>query len=139
MDSLVQRSGLSARQFQRRFTAQVGLSPKLYARTIRFDAALIAHRDTPAKPWTEIVHEAGYFDHAHFVRERHALVALRQAADEILAHPRFADAAARLSIRWSGSCRRPLRHPDDGRHRRHYPEGISRRLSSCRFDVIAWA
>lgn len=74
IDALVERSGLSARHFQRRFTAQIGLSPKLYARTIRFDSALIAHRDAPEKPWTEIVHEAGYFDQAHFVRECHALV-----------------------------------------------------------------
>jgi AraC-like DNA-binding protein len=72
--SLAKRSGLSARQFQRRFTTQVGLSPKLYARTIRFDAALSAHRREPARRWTEIVHEAGYFDQAHFVRECHALV-----------------------------------------------------------------
>lgn len=74
IDSLVERSGLSARHFQRRFTTQVGLSPKLYARTIRFDAALAARRRDPARPWTEIVHEAGYFDQAHFVRECHALV-----------------------------------------------------------------
>ena len=73
IDNLVKRSDLSARQFQRRFTAEVGLSPKLYARTTRFDAALMAHRDHPSKPWTEIVHEAGYFDQAHFVRECHAL------------------------------------------------------------------
>ena len=72
--ALAERSGLSARQFQRRFTRQIGLSPKLYARTIRFDAALSAHRLEPARPWTEIVHESGYFDQAHFVRECHALV-----------------------------------------------------------------
>jgi AraC-like DNA-binding protein len=74
IDALAERSGLSARQFQRRFTTQIGLSPKLYARTIRFDAALSAHRLEPASPWTEIVHKAGYFDQAHFVRECHALV-----------------------------------------------------------------
>lgn len=74
IDSIVERSGLSARQFQRRFTAQVGLAPKLYARTVRFDTALMAHQRDPARPWTEIVHEAGYFDQAHFVRECHALV-----------------------------------------------------------------
>jgi AraC-like DNA-binding protein len=76
IDAIVERSGLSARHFQRRFSAQVGLSPKLYARTIRFDAALSAHRREPAKPWTRIVHEAGYFDQAHFVRECHALVGM---------------------------------------------------------------
>ena len=74
IDSLAERSGLSARQFQRRFTSQVGLSPKLYARTIRFDTALTAHRNEPMKPWTGIIHEAGYFDQAHFIRECHALV-----------------------------------------------------------------
>jgi AraC-like DNA-binding protein len=76
IDAIAERAGLSARHFQRRFTAQVGLSPKLYARTIRFDTALSAHRREPAKPWTQIVHEAGYFDQAHFVRECHALVGM---------------------------------------------------------------
>jgi AraC-like DNA-binding protein len=71
---LVERSGLSAGHFQRRFATQIGLSPKLYARTIRFDAALMAHRRDPSRRWTEIVHEAGYFDQAHFIRECHALV-----------------------------------------------------------------
>jgi AraC-like DNA-binding protein len=74
IDDLVKQSGLSARHFQRRFTSQVGLSPKLYARTIRFDTALTAHRNEPTKPWTKIIHEAGYFDQAHFIRECHALV-----------------------------------------------------------------
>lgn len=74
--TLAEKSGLSARQFQRRFTTQVGLPPKLYARTARFDAALTMHRNQPAKPWTRIVHEAGYFDQSHFVRECHALVGL---------------------------------------------------------------
>jgi AraC-like DNA-binding protein len=73
IDSLVEKSGLSARQFQRRFATETGLSPKVYARTIKFDTALMAHRDHPEKPWTEIVHDAGYFDQAHFVRECHAL------------------------------------------------------------------
>ena len=74
IDVLAKQSGLSSRHFQRRFTTQVGLPPKLYARTVRFDAALTAHRRHPARSWTEIAHEAGYFDQAHFVRECHALV-----------------------------------------------------------------
>jgi AraC-like DNA-binding protein len=74
IDQLVKQSGLSPRHFQRRFASQVGLSPKLYARTIRFDAALTAHRNEPMKSWTQIAHEAGYFDQAHFIRECHALV-----------------------------------------------------------------
>ncbi|MDI1265681.1 MAG: helix-turn-helix domain-containing protein [bacterium] len=76
IDSMVLKSGLSARQFQRRFTSQIGLSPKHYARTVRFDAALAAHRAEPCRPWTGIVHDAGYFDQAHFIRECHALVGI---------------------------------------------------------------
>jgi AraC-like DNA-binding protein len=52
---------------------QVGLAPKLYARTVRFDAALTARRIAPAKSWTDIVYGAGYSDQAHFVRECRAL------------------------------------------------------------------
>ena len=74
IDALIERSDLSARQFQRRFAAQVGLTPKLYARMIRFDYAMRAHRDDPSRPWTDIVHEAGYFDQAHFIRECRAMV-----------------------------------------------------------------
>jgi AraC-like DNA-binding protein len=73
---LVAASGLSARQFQRRFTAQVGMSPKLFARTIRFDRALAARRDAPNRAWTDIVHDLGYFDQAHFIRECHAFAGL---------------------------------------------------------------
>jgi AraC-like DNA-binding protein len=76
IDALVSRAGVSARHFQRRFTSQVGLSPKLYARTVRFDAALLTRHNAPAKSWTEIVHRAGYFDQAHFVRECRALAGL---------------------------------------------------------------
>lgn len=73
IDVLAERAGLGPRQFQRQFTRQVGLSPKLYARTVRFEAALTARRRVPARSWTDIVHEAGYFDQAHFVRECRAL------------------------------------------------------------------
>jgi AraC-like DNA-binding protein len=73
IDALAGQAGLGPRQFQRQFTRQVGLSPKLYARTVRFEAALTARRRAPAGSWTDIVHEAGYFDQAHFVRECRAL------------------------------------------------------------------
>jgi len=73
---LVAKSGLSTSQFQRRFTTQVGMSPKLFARTIRFDMALVARRAAPNRPWTDIIHELGYFDQAHFIRECHAFAGL---------------------------------------------------------------
>lgn len=73
---LVAKSGLSASQFQRRFAAQVGMTPKLFTRTIRFERALIARRAAPNRPWTDIIHELGYFDQAHFIRECHAFAGL---------------------------------------------------------------
>jgi AraC-like DNA-binding protein len=73
---LVAKSGLSASQFQRRFATQVGMTPKLFARTIRFDRALVARRHAPSRPWTDIIHEIGYFDQAHFIRECHAFAGL---------------------------------------------------------------
>jgi AraC-like DNA-binding protein len=69
IDNLVRRSGLSASQFQRRFASEVGMTPKLFARTIRFDAAMTAHHNAPDRSWTDIVHELGYFDQAHFIGE----------------------------------------------------------------------
>ncbi|MGY3341420.1 AraC-like DNA-binding protein [Bradyrhizobium sp. USDA 4472] len=69
IEGLVAGSGLSARQFQRRFATQTGLPPKLFARTVRFDRALAARRKEPTRSWTDIVHELGYFDQAHFIRE----------------------------------------------------------------------
>jgi AraC-like DNA-binding protein len=69
IDRLVRGSGLSASQFQRRFASDVGMTPKLFARTIRFDAAMGAHHIAPDRSWTDIVHEFGYFDQAHFIGE----------------------------------------------------------------------
>jgi AraC-like DNA-binding protein len=73
---LVRSSGFSASQFQRRFAAQVGMTPKLFARTIRFDRALVARRASPNRLWTDIIHELGYFDQAHFIRECRAFAGL---------------------------------------------------------------
>jgi AraC-like DNA-binding protein len=73
---LVAESGLSASQFQRRFATQVGMAPKLFSRTVRFDRALAARRDGSNRSWTDIVHDFGYFDQAHFIRECHAFAGL---------------------------------------------------------------
>lgn len=70
------RAGLSPRQLQRRFIEQVGLSPKLYARTVRFDAVLEARRKDPSLSWTDLAHRHGYFDQAHLLRDAHAFTGL---------------------------------------------------------------
>ena len=62
-------AGLSVRQFERRFCEQVGISPKRYARIVRFYAALSAKLAAPKRAWTDIAHEIGYYDQMHMVHE----------------------------------------------------------------------
>jgi len=52
------------------------MTPKVFARTIRFDRALVARRNAPNRLWTDIIHEFGYFDQAHFIRECRAFAGL---------------------------------------------------------------
>ena len=73
IDSLVQRSGIGARQFERRFHIQVGTQPKRFARIVRLRCALRLRREHPFQSWTEIAAEAGYVDQAHMIHEFRAL------------------------------------------------------------------
>jgi len=62
-------AGLGVRQFERRFSEQVGLPPKLFTRIVRFNAALEAKVNAPRRRWTDIAHEFGYFDQMHMIRD----------------------------------------------------------------------
>ena len=68
---LAARSGVSARQLERRFLAQIGLPPKTFARIVRFEAALRAKRRSPHLRWTDVAHDLGYHDQMHMVRDFH--------------------------------------------------------------------
>jgi AraC-like DNA-binding protein len=63
--------GLGLRQFERRFLAETGLQPKLYARIARFQSALDAKINLPTRPWIDIAHCLGYHDEMHLVRDFH--------------------------------------------------------------------
>jgi AraC-like DNA-binding protein len=60
---------LSVRQYERRFLEEVGLTPKTFARTRRFQRAFDAKRFFPQRTWLSIAHEFGYFDQMHMVRD----------------------------------------------------------------------
>ena len=62
-------SGLSPRQFERRFLAQVGVPPKLYARIIRFNAALDHKLRHPSRAWSRIATDQDYYDQMHLVHD----------------------------------------------------------------------
>lgn len=66
-------SGLSARQFRRRFTEAVGLSPKELARLRRI-RAVAAAAVMEGGSWAEAAAEHGFADQAHLVREFRSLL-----------------------------------------------------------------
>ena len=63
------RVGLSRRRFIEVFRAEVGMTPKLYCRVLRFQRALAAARATPRPLWARLAPEIGYADQSHLVRE----------------------------------------------------------------------
>ena len=69
VSAMAQASGLSTRQFERRFLIQVGLPPKFYSRIIRFNAVLNDKLRDPNRTWSHISHEYAYYDQMHFVRD----------------------------------------------------------------------
>lgn len=64
---LARECSLSQKQFERRFKAFSGFSPKLYSSIVRFEAALPTHHER-----TTFIHKAlelGYYDQAHFIND----------------------------------------------------------------------
>jgi AraC-like DNA-binding protein len=64
---------LGERQFERRFTRAVGVSPKRYARVLRFREALRLRGEERDAGWAAVAHAAGYVDQAHMIHEFKAL------------------------------------------------------------------
>jgi AraC-like DNA-binding protein len=62
-------AGLSQRQFERRFLAQVGVPPKLYGRIIRFNAALDHKLKAPGLAWSRIANDHDFYDQMHLVHD----------------------------------------------------------------------
>lgn len=60
---------LSRKQFERLFSNIVGISPKQYLKTIRFQWSLHYKHQHPATPLTEIAYISGYYDQAHMIND----------------------------------------------------------------------
>ena len=67
--NLANDSSLSLRQYERRFAAEIGITPRFFARMTRFQVALDAKRRSPERSWLAIAHELGYFDQMHMVHD----------------------------------------------------------------------
>lgn len=69
VSALAEASGVGMRQFERRFQAKSGITPKLYCRIVRFEAALRLKAASAQMPWTDIAHALGYHDQMHMVHD----------------------------------------------------------------------
>lgn len=74
--ALQEASGLAAARFIARFNAAVGLTPKRYARVLRFRHVLQEVAGANAVDWAGLAADGGYHDQAHLVREFRALSGL---------------------------------------------------------------
>jgi AraC-like DNA-binding protein len=63
------RTGLSHRRFLDLFTAEVGLTPKLFCRVRRFQKVLRRIRDGRRVEWADVALACGYYDQAHFIKD----------------------------------------------------------------------
>lgn len=69
IEALCASCGVSRKRLAGGFHEEVGLSPKRYARLLRF-ATLIRHLEIEAAPrWSQLAVALGYYDQAHLVRE----------------------------------------------------------------------
>jgi AraC-like DNA-binding protein len=62
-------SGISSRQLQRRFRSAVGMTPKRFARVVRFARVWHLASISPRHRWAALAAESGFADQAHLVRE----------------------------------------------------------------------
>jgi AraC-like DNA-binding protein len=71
---LSESSGLSARQIERKFLEQIGITAKRYARLARFRYAARLKLQYRALSWTDVSQAAGFYDHNHLVKDFRELV-----------------------------------------------------------------
>ena len=67
--------GISERGFERRFVAQVGLTPVRYRRLARLRAVLRLHAGG-LRDWSELAAATGFSDQSHLVRDCRAFTGL---------------------------------------------------------------
>lgn len=71
--------GLGERRLNRAFDRCVGLSPKGFARVMRFREVYQQIQRGATLPWTRMAGDAGYADQPHFIREFQAFAGLTPA------------------------------------------------------------
>jgi AraC-like DNA-binding protein len=96
----VQRaSGLGPAQFIARFEQAVGLTPKRYARVLRFNSLIEGLALKPASDWAQVAADAGYADQSHLIREFKRLAGITPTAYRAVApdHPTHVAVTEKIS------------------------------------------
>ncbi len=66
---VVERLGISHKHFIAQFRRQVGLTPKIFCRVLRFQETLAQIGAQKRVDWADLAQSCGYFDQAHFVSD----------------------------------------------------------------------
>lgn len=99
IEPLQRASGCGPTQFIARFEKAVGLTPKRYARVLRFHALIEGlARDTP-DDWAQLAIGAGYADQSHLIHEFKRLAGITPTAYRAVApdHPTHVAVGAEVS------------------------------------------
>lgn len=109
IEAVQRASGCTAQQFIRRFEAAVGLTPKRYARVLRFNALLPRLVRVGPIDWAEAAAEGGYYDQSHLIHEFKRLAGVTPSAYAPVhasqpTHVAMADApaATRKNLQYAG-------------------------------------
>ncbi|MEO1771012.1 helix-turn-helix domain-containing protein [Candidatus Enterococcus ferrettii] len=69
MEKICRETGYSQRYTQRLFRKEIGITPKLYSRIIRFQNAIKAIYADNELTLAKVAHQLGYYDQAHLIHE----------------------------------------------------------------------
>ena len=69
VEALVSVAGTGRRHLERLFREHVGLTPKTYARVVRFTNAATRVTEDPSARLADVSNDAGYFDQSHMIRD----------------------------------------------------------------------
>lgn len=69
LEETARQACLSHRQFEKRFTQQIGITPKYFARICRFNQAYELKEHQPNIDWLTVAIHTGYNDYQHLVKD----------------------------------------------------------------------
>ncbi|HEX9654277.1 MAG TPA: helix-turn-helix domain-containing protein [bacterium] len=87
VDFLMRKMKISGRHLERKFSEQVGLSPKRFSRIVRFQNIFRVMNQPAVGRLTELALAVGYYDQAHFIREFKEFAGLNPSAYFSKPHP----------------------------------------------------